>query len=426
MTLEDYRADMLRCTRCSYCKWIPIDQIKSWQYSRGCPSIEYNKFQPYSAGGRLSAALSLLEGRSSYTPRFLDIAYKCLLCGSCDVACKVCRYDMEPLQAMRELRFKMNADGQCLPQHRVLVESLQKNNNPLQKTSTGRGKWAEGLKVKDLTREKAEVVFHAGCRFSYDEEIQHAARSAVSLLLKAGVDVGIMGEAEMCCGGRVNDMGYRSQMKACAERNIDAWTRSGSRTIVTSCADCYYAIKRLYPELGSSFEVLHTVELLDRLIKEGRLTLNCNVPLKVTYHDPCHLGRQGEPYVPWKGKEKKIRGQIVVYDPPRPRYNGARGIYEPPREILKSIPGLSLVEMERNKEYAWCCGAGGGVREAYPDFSAWTAAERIKEARSTGAEAIISACPGCERNFIDAVKTGGLDLKVLDIVEIVWQAVSAP
>jgi Fe-S oxidoreductase len=422
MTLEDYRADMLRCTRCSYCKWIPIDQVKSWQYSKGCPSVEYNKFQPYSAGGRLSAALSLLEGRSSYTPRVLDITYNCLLCGSCDVACKVCRYDMEPLQAMRELRFKLNADGQFLPQYQALVESLQKENNLLQKPGIERGKWAEGLKVKDLTREKAEVVFHAGCRFSYDVEIQKAARSAITLLLKAGVDVGIMGKAEMCCGGRVYDMGYRSSFSACAKRNIDAWTRSGAKTIVTSCADCYYAFKRLYPELGSRFEVLHTVELVARLIKEGRLKLNRNVPLKVTYHDPCHLGRQGEPYVPWNGKEKKIRGQIVTYEPRRPRYNGAWGIYEPPREILKSIPGLKLVEMERNREYAWCCGAGGGVREAYPDFSAWTAGERMKEARSTGAEAIVSACSGCERNFIDAVKAGGPDMRVFDIMDIVQLA----
>ncbi len=423
MTLEDYRADMLRCTRCSYCKWVPIDQVKSWRYSKGCPSVEYNKFQPYSAGGRLSAALSLLEGRSSYTPRVMDIAYNCLLCGSCDVTCKVCRYDMEPLQAMREFRFKMNADGQCLPQHQALIESLHKEHNLVQKPGSERGQWAEGLEIKDLTREKAGVVFHAGCRLSYDTEIQKNARSAVSLLLKAGVDVGIMGKAEMCCGGRAFDMGYRSEFNDCAKHNIEAWNASGAKTIVTSCADCYHAFKRLYPELGSQFEVLHTVEYISRLIQEGRLVLDRSVPLTVTYHDPCHLGRQGEPYVPWKGKEKKIRGQIVTYEPRRPRYNGAWGIYEPPREILKSIPGLQLVEMERIREYAWCCGAGGGVRESYPEFSTWTAGERMEEARSTGAEAIVSACPGCERNFIDAVKAGGLEMKVLDIVEIVQQAI---
>ena len=161
------------------------------------------------------------------------------------------------------------------------------------------------------------------------------------------------------------------------------------------------------PRLGAKFEVLHTVEFFDRLIKQGKIKLTKAVPMTVTYHDPCHLGRQGEPYVPWKGKEKKIFNQIVVYEPRKPSYNGAWGVYEPPRDVLKSIPGLELVEMERIKEYAWCCGAGGGVKEAYPEFSAWTATERIEEAKSTGAEAIVSACPWCERNFIDAIKTDG-------------------
>ena len=142
-------------------------------------------------------------------------------------------------------------------------------------------------------------------------------------------------------------------------------------------------------------EVLHTVELVDRLIKEGKLKLTKPVAMKVTYHDPCHLGRQGEPYVPWKGEEKKIYGQAVVYDPPRPRYIGAYGIYDAPRDVLAAIPGLELVEMDRNREAAWCCGAGGGVREAYPEFSAWTAGERIEEEKVTGADAIVTACPGC-------------------------------
>ena len=115
-------------------------------------------------------------------------------------------------------------------------------------------------------------------------------------------------------------------------------------------------------------EVLHTLELAARLIKDGRLELTKPVPLTVTYHDPCHLGRQGEPYVPWEGVEKKIYGQAVVYDPPRPRYNGAQGIYQAPRDVLAAIPGVELVEMERNREAAWCCGAGGACREAFPEY----------------------------------------------------------
>jgi len=165
------------------------------------------------------------------------------------------------------------------------------------------------------------------------------------------------------------------------------------------------------------------VEYIDRLIKEGKIRPTRTVPLTVTYHDPCHLGRLGEPYVPWKGKRKKIYGQIPVWEPRKPRYIGAWGVYDAPRNVLRSIPGLELVEMERTREYSWCCGAGGGAMEAYPDFSAWTAGERIAEAKSTGAEALATACPWCERNLIDAARAKNENLKVYDIVELVQKAI---
>ena len=423
MALEDYRSTMLRCNRCTYCKWIPFDQVKSWRFAKGCPSIEYNKFQPYAAGGRLAASLSLLEGRSDYTDRFIDITYNCLLCGSCDVACKVCRYNMELLEAMHELRFKLVEDGQLLPQHMAIIEGLRKEDNMLMKPKAERGKWAEGLNIKDLTQGKAEVVFHAGCQLSYDEEPWKVARIAVSLLKKAGVDFGIMGKDEACCGGRAYRIGYRGEFTKYAQNNIEAWTKADVKTVVTSCSDCYHTFKRLYPEVGSKVEVIHMVEFVDRLIKQGKIKFSKTTPMRVTYHDPCHLGRQGEPYVHWKGKEKKIYGQMVVYEPPKPRYNGAWGVYEPPRDVLKAIPGLELIEMERIREYAWCCGAGGGVIDAYPEFSSWTAGERIVEAKSTGAEAIVSACPWCERNFTDAIKGNNVDMKVYDVLELVQQAI---
>lgn len=421
MALEDYRATMMRCSRCSYCKWIPLDHIKSLKFAKGCPSIEYNKFHSYSAGGRLITALSLIEGRSSYTDKYLDIVYKCLMDGSCDVACKVGRYNMEPLQIMRELRFKLVEDGQLLPEHIPVIEGLRKDDNMLMQPKAERGKWAEGLDVKNITTEKAQVLFHTGCRFSYDKELWKVSRAAVTLLKNAGVDIGIMGKDESCCGGRAYDMGYSGELTKFAESNIDSWTSSGVKTVVTSCSDCYHAFKRLYPEKGFKVKVIHTVEFIEQLIKEGKIKFTKSIPMTVTYHDPCHLGRQGEPYVVWNGVEKKIRGQIIVHEPPKPRYNGAWGVYDPPRNILKAIPGIKLFEMERIREFAWCCGSGGGVREAYPDFSSWTARERTEEAKATGAEALVSACGWCERNFSDALE-GNSQIKVYDIIELVQQA----
>ena len=423
MALEDYRADMERCSRCSYCKWIPFAHVKSWRFSKGCPSIEYYKFQSYSAGGRLAVMLSLLEGRSECTDKVLEVAYACLMDGMCDISDKVCRYNLEPLEAMREWRCKLVEDGQLLPQHIPLIEGLRKEDNLVMKPKAERGRWAEGLDVKDLATEKADIVFHAGCHFSYDEELWKIPRAAVTLLKNAGVDFGIFGKDETCCGGKAYNMGYRGEFTKYAENNIEAWKNAGVKTVVTSCSDGYHAFKRLYPQLGSKFEVLHTVEFIERLIKEGKIKFTRNIPMKVTYHDPCHLGRRGEPYVPWDGVEKKIHGQIVVYEPRKPRYNGAQGVYEPPREVLRSIPGIKLTELTRIKEYSWCCGAGGGVNESNPGFAGWTARERIDEVTSTGAEAMVTACPWCEKIFNETIKESGTNLKVYDIVELVEKAI---
>jgi len=423
VALEDYKADMERCSQCSYCKWIPLDHVKSWRFAKGCPSIGYSNFLSYSARGRYAVALSLINGQSTYTEKVKDIVYKCTTCGLCDVSDKICRYNLEPLEMIHELKFKLVEDGQLLPQNTAVIENLRSQDNMMMETKDGRGDWAEGLDVKRIADEKAEVLFFAGCRFSYDKELRETARTAVTLLKDAGVDIGVMGKDETCCGGRAYDMGYKAEFLKCAENTAGVWKAAGIKTIVTSCADCYHAFSRLYPPLGENFEVLHTVQYLDRLIKEGKIKFTRTLPLRVTYHDPCHLGRRGEPYVPWEGKEKKVKGQIVVYEPRKPRYNGAWGVYDPPRDVLRSIPGLELVEMERIREYAWCCGAGGGAREAFPKFSNWTANERIEEAESTGAEVLVSACGWCERNLADAIKNAGNGMKIYDVVDLVKQAI---
>jgi Fe-S oxidoreductase len=402
----DLRKVAWNCSRCSNCKWVDSWEVRDARFAKICPSSLYYLFDAYSCQGRMDVALALIDGKLQYgdSPALVDIFNKCNMCGGCDVMCKRVQ-DMEPLRVIQEMRTRLVGDGEISPYHSPVIDSLKKEDNMMMGLKADRGRWAEGLEVKDLTREPAEVVFHAGCRLSYDQELRRIPRLAVTILKKAGVDLGIMGKEETCCGGRAQEMGYEGEFTKYAENNIEAWRNAGVKTVVTACSDGYYAMKRLYPALGATFEVLHIVEYLGRLVEEGRLKMTNTVPMVVTYHDPCHLGR----------RLAQAPGGYVPGEP-------IMGLYEEPRNLLERIPGIKLVEMHRIKEYAWCCGAGGGVIDAYPEFNAFTAGERVAEALETGAQAIVTACPWCERNFIDAVAATGYTLGVYDILDLVERA----
>jgi Fe-S oxidoreductase len=306
----------------------------------------------------------------------------------------------------------------------MVIEGLRKEDNMMQSLKADRGNWAEGLEVKNLSRDKAEVIYHAGCRYSFDKELWPVVRGGIDILRKAKVDVGIMGADETCCGGRAYELGYAGELSKYAEHQMETFQATGVKAVITPCSDCYACFKVLYDKISKKLgiEVFHITQYLDKLIKEGKLRLTKEVPLVVTYHDPCHLGRLGEPWIHWEGKEKKVMGQLIVHDPPKQYRRGANGVYEIPRQILKSMPGLKFVEMYRIKEYAWCCGAGGGVIDAYPDFATWTGIERLKEAKAVGAQAIVSSCPWCKRTFLDAAKENGNKMEVYDIIELVQRA----
>jgi Fe-S oxidoreductase len=384
----------------------------------------YN-WHAYSSGGKFNMGYSLMKGKIDIDETFLDVLYKCMMDGSCDISCKVGN-DIEPLQHMQDLRIKCVDEGQLLPQHQPFIRSLRQEDNMMLKPRTERGNWAEGLSVKRASEEKAEVLYHAGCRYSYDKELWPIARAGVTLLQKAGVDVGIMGEEEACCGGRAYELGYITEMTKFAEHQMETFRTAGVKALVTPCADCYATYKVLYDKIGKKpgIEVYHITQYLEKLLKEGKLQMKKSLPLKVTYHDPCHLGRLAEPWIHWDGKEYKPKGGLMwLHDPPKKYRRGINGVYDTPRNIIKSIPGLDFVEMYRIREYAWCCGAGGGVIDAYPDFANWTGVERLREAKAVGAEAIVSACPWCKRVFLDAAAKSGDKIQVLDIIELIQQSV---
>ena len=422
MALEDYINDIEVCHRCVMCKFVPMEKVKGIEHADVCPSISRYNFNSYSGGGKLSIGLALAENNIEYTAKMLHAVYNCQMCGACDVSCKY-NVDMEVLEPIYELRMKCVEDGKTQPALDRVISLLRKQGAMVARTPAKRGEWAEGIDIKDFTKQKTTVAYHVGCATSFNKDLWKLAETTVTLFQKAGIDIGIGRENESCCGGRAYQMGYKEDFLHQARRNMKLLRKSGVKTLVTSCSDGYHAFNVLYDQynLKGDLEVVHTVEYLDHLIKEGKLKPKKKIDIQVTYHDPCHLGRQGEPWIHWKGRE--LPGAHRIFDPPKEFRRGTYGVYEPPRDVLRSIPGLKLIEMDRIKENAWCCGAGGGVNDSNPDFSIWTAIERIKEAESTGAEAIVTACPWCEQNFNNAIKEMGSKLNVYDVVELLEKAI---
>jgi Fe-S oxidoreductase len=398
-----------------------MQRVKGAEYSYVCPSIARYDYHSYSGGGRVNIGAAMLKNGFNYTDKLLHIVYNCQMCGACGVSCNYAM-DMEVLQPINEFRIKCVEDGQTNPALDSVIAGLRKTGSMVPAKGK-RGDWAAGLSLKDATKDKVDVLYHVGCITSYDKDMQKLAKATAKILQKAGVNFGIAGDAETCCGGRAYQMGYKEDFLNQAKKNMDMIKKAGAKTVVTACADGYQAFKVLYDKhnLKGDLEVLHISEYVDKLIKDGKLKPRKKVDLSVTYHDPCYLGRLGEPWIHWEGK--KIPGDRFVFDPPKVYRRGTYGVYEPPRNVLKSIPGIKLTEMTRIKEYSWCCGAGGGVNESNPGFANWTAQKRIEEAGSTGAEAIVTTCPWCEKTFNEAIRESGSRLKVYDIVELVESAI---
>ncbi len=390
MALSDFKEWLYGCTHCGTCK----DVLNI--FAPACPSGERYQLESYYPSGRMLIARGVAEGVLSLDDDDIrERLYACTGCLSCEQQCGVYHHQ-HIFEIIQALRTEAVTQGYLNPAYMVMIESLKKDDNVFGQPKAERGKWAEGLDIKNAGQEKAEVVYHAGCLLSFDSELWEVPRSAVKLLKAAGIDLSIMGVEESCCGGRAYEIGYMGEFTKYAEHFMETFTSLEVSEVVTSCSDGYSTMKKLYPEVNMyiKYQTRHITEYLDELIKNKRLNFTKKVPMKVTYHDPCHLGR----------------------------HLGDDGIYDAPRNILSKIPGIKLAEMERNRENAWCCGAGAGVSQANPELALWTANERLKEAGETGAEALVTACPWCERNFKDAAKEYGVDIQIYDIAEIACRA----
>jgi Fe-S oxidoreductase len=390
MTLDSVKEWLYGCTHCGTCK----DVLNI--FVPACPAGERYQVESYFPSGRMFLARGVSEGVLSLADDDTrDRIYACTGCLSCEQQCGVYHHQ-HIFETVHALRSEAVTQGLLNPGYMTVFNGLRAEDNVFGKPKAQRGDWAKGLTVKMAAQEKSDVLYHAGCMLSFDSDLWSVARSAVEVLKAAGIDVGIMGKEENCCGGRSYELGYTGEFTKYGQHSIETFNNLGVNKVVTSCSDGYSFFKNLYPKLGMEmkFQVLHTVEYLDTLVKKGKITFNREVPMKVTYHDPCHLGR-----------------------------HISAGIYDPPRDLLKSIPGIELVEMQRIRENAWCCGAGAGVSQANADFALWTANERLKEAVATGASALVTSCPWCERNFKDAARQFGVDMAVYDVAEVVRKAI---
>lgn len=412
--LNDYIYTMESCNHCGQCRYILGPKMRGWEFAEICPIYTKFQFDAYSGQGLINIAQELLEGTLEYDDGLIEHIYTCTTCGACDINCKSVR-DMEVMDTILALRQKCVEDGKGpMPVHKEFARNVETEHNIYGEAHNKRFQWLSGDRK---ISEKSGVAYFVGCSTAY--KYPETALNITGILEAGDIDFTVLDAEEYCCGAPLWRTGQREAAVKLAEHNMEVFKKQGIKTVITGCAECYGTFKGFYPRIQElDFEVLHITEVISKLLREGKLKLNKKLEMKLTYHDPCLLGRLSELYVPWEGEIKPFG----YHDPPKQYRRGTYGVYDAPREILKAIPGIELVEMTRNEENAFCCGGGGGVPAAFPDFALWTAGERLREAKSTGAEAIVSCCPFCQSNFEKAAANDENTITYHDLTELVVKA----
>ena len=322
--------------------------------------------------------------------------WRCTTCGRCPQRCPRGVNQIEVGVSSRRIATEFDEFPSTVRPVRAIGASLLGEGNPLDEVRSKRADWAKGLSVNTF-EEGMEVLYFVGCYLSYDPRLQKVAAATVDILNKAGVEFGILGTKENCCGESIRKTGNEEAFKHLARENIKTFVENGVKKILVSSPHCYHTLKNEYPEFMVNFEVVHITQFLSELIKEGKLEISKEYAKKITYHDPCYLGRHN-------------------------------GVFDAPRDTLRSVPGLDLVEMADCREDSLCCGGGGGriwmetpKGERFSDL-------RVEQAAEVGAEVLVTACPYCIIHFEDsrlglAEQEGGQELEVKDITEIIREVI---
>ena len=319
--------------------------------------------------------------------------WRCTTCGRCPQRCPRGVGILEVGMANRRLATEFDVFPAHVKPIRGITQSLTSEGNPLNEDKEKRANWTEGLSVKTF-EEGMEILYFPCCYLSYDPRLKKVAKATVNILNKAGVDFGILGVQEKCCGESIRKTGNEELFKRLAKENIKTFIDNGVKKILVSSPHCYHAFKNDYAEFKVNFEVVHITQYLNELVNEGRLKLNKEYLKKVTYHDPCYLGRHNS-------------------------------IYDEPRDTLNKVPGLELSELPDARADSLCCGGGGGriwmetpKEERFSDL-------RLEQVSQIGAEVLVTSCPYCITNFEDSRmnREDSESMEVKDITELIQEVI---
>jgi heterodisulfide reductase subunit D len=362
--LEEFKDEIETCfgTSCGFCE-------------RGCPIYQAMKVKTLCMKGRNRTMLGLIQGKFEVSPAVVEAAFECTLCGNCDRWCSL--KNTEHTRAFREYLLKHGVEP--FKEHASLVASIKNYGNPWFQPRSARNRWTKGLNIPKAAPGQQDVLFFAGCTSAVNKALVPGLIASAKLLQKAGVRFATMNQDEPCCGSTLLRVGQREAFEDLSKKNVQKFESLGIKKIVTACPGCYTTLKKVLEERGSKMQVVHIAQEVAGLVKDGKLDLRKS-PERMTYHDPCHLGRLG-------------------------------GVFDEPREIVKAV--ANLVEMPNNRYESRCCGAGAGLQSAFPKLSRDLASKRIAEAKSTGATTLVTCCPFCETQL----KTVP-GIKVVDLMEL--------
>jgi Fe-S oxidoreductase len=319
--------------------------------------------------------------------------WRCTTCGTCPQRCPRGVNQIAAGVSLRRIATEYGVFPKTVTPIVTVSGSLQAEGNPFNMDRSKRADWADGLSVKPFA-EGMEILYFPGCYLSYDPRLKKVAAATVKILNAAGVDFGILGTEENCCGESIRKTGNEQLFKHLAKENIKNFIDRGVKKILVSSPHCYHTFKNEYPEFSVNFEIIHITQFLSELMQAGRLKAVREYGKKITYHDPCYLGRHNK-------------------------------IFDAPRDVLNRIPGVEFTEMEERRENSFCCGGGGGRIWMETPKGERFADLRLKQAVDVGAEVLVTACPYCITNFTDSSLSleYGQSIEVKDITEVVQEVV---